>query len=77
LHYVNTLLAALRSRSARKRKAPEAAGNDVRLLEYDQLDSGIGDSSQVDSGSVERSPGRGRSRMRERASDEERLDRVV
>ncbi|KAK1754105.1 hypothetical protein QBC47DRAFT_362081 [Echria macrotheca] len=74
----NALLAALRSRSASpgKRKAPEAAGNDAKLLEYDPLDSGIGDSSQADSGSAERSPSRGRSRKRERASDEEGLDRV-
>ncbi|KAK1754136.1 hypothetical protein QBC47DRAFT_462083 [Echria macrotheca] len=75
----SALLAALRSRSASpgKRKAPEAAGNDAKLLEYDPLDSGIGDSSQADSGSAERSPSRGRSRKRERASDEEGLDRVI
>ncbi|GAB1319859.1 hypothetical protein MFIFM68171_10069 [Madurella fahalii] len=66
------LLAASRSRSAspRKRPALEAVGNVVSVLE-DGQPYDIEDESQADSGFMERSPSRGRSKKRQWATDQQ------
>lgn len=69
---VQALLVASRSRSAspRKRPALEAASNAASLPGHGQPYDDFGDGSQTDSGFMERSPSRGRSRKRQWVNDE-------